>query len=95
MVYDYGIYDPHSNTWFGDPATEFSNKYPECSQCHSKTRLKTPREMDNEGNIKPAVFECTQCGHEVPDPDQFTTTKESDDILGEILFNIANPMGEK
>jgi hypothetical protein len=90
MLHYYGIYDPHSNTWFGNPATEYSKKYPECSQCHRKTRLKTPREMDRDGNIRPATFECIQCGREIPDPNQFMTLREGDDILGELLFKAAN-----
>jgi len=90
VIYDYGIYDPHSDTWLGKPATKYSKKYPECRQCHSKTRLKVPREMDRDGNISPATFECIQCGCEVPDPIQFMTQRDSDDVLGEILRKAAN-----
>ncbi len=59
------------------------------------TRLKTPREMDRDGRIRPAVFECINCGVDVSDPIQFIDLVESDDVLGQIMFKVSKEKGLK
>jgi hypothetical protein len=79
MHYKIGIYDPRSKTWLGKPAKEYSKDYPRCNHCQNKTRLNTPRKMDNEGNIRPAIFECPYCGSRVGDDPEFGTDMERDE----------------